>query len=108
MTKAVLAAIVLILVGAGCRQTGILLELGATSSTVQAGVTEVTFVVAHGTYCERWVASGEDSRLTVDVSGRELRKTPYELLLRPSHFTDFAEPVRVLALARDGKQRLVG
>ena len=42
----------------GCNQTGLLLEVGGPNGTTStaAGIATLDFVVAHRSWCERWVS----------------------------------------------------
>jgi hypothetical protein len=96
---------------AGCTsETGLLLDVSGPSgvSSSAAGVTSLELVVAHPSWCERWVEDLSASRTRVAVGGRDLSARPYSFLLRPVHLTDVNEPLMALALARDASDRLVG
>ncbi len=91
---------------AGCsNQTAIILQVDGPASPAQAGVTQLAFVTSHPTWCDRWV---EVAKVTVDVGGRNLAKSPYELLVQPAHFTDLSEDVDLTALALDSSGAVVG
>jgi hypothetical protein len=99
------------LAAAGCGQeTGLLLEVGGPDgkSSVEAGGVALELVVAHPSWCERWVQDLSASRTRVDVSGRDLGQHPYRMLVRPVHLTDIDEPVRAMALLVDGAGRVIG
>jgi hypothetical protein len=104
------AAAVAVLLAGCTQQTGLLLEVhgpdGIPSTT--AGVSALEYVVAHPSWCERWVQDLSASRTAVDVRGRDLGKRPYALLLHPVHLTDIDEKVFAIALARNGAGRVIG
>jgi hypothetical protein len=96
---------------AGCgKQTGIELAVGAPASpsSVQMGVATLEFVVAHQSWCERWVADQSASGTSVDVTTRDLAKSPYRLLVQPTHLTDLSQPVFSVAIARDASGHAIG
>jgi hypothetical protein len=96
---------------AGCgKQTGIELSVSASTSptSIESGVVSLEFVTSHASFCERWVQDQTASGTVVDVNGRDLSKSPYRLLVLPSHMTDLSQPVFSLALARDANGRVIG
>ena len=108
MIAALLAAAAL----GGCKaETGLIVEvqgpLGGGSS-VADGITKLDFVVAHPSWCERWVGVDPANHTTRDVSGRELSTKPYDLLITPSHTTDLSEQMYVAALAYGADGTLIG
>jgi len=97
---------------AGCKpETGLIVEvegpLGGGSS-VEAGITKLDFVVAHPSWCERWVGVAPANHTTRDVTGRDLSKKPYDFLITPSHTTDLSEQMYVAALAYGADGTLLG
>ena len=106
-----IAALVAAALAACTPDTGVLVTvqgpLGGGSS-VEAGITKLDFVVAHPSWCERWVGVEPANHATRDVSGRELSKKPYEFLITPSHTTDLSEPMYVAALAYGADGTLLG
>jgi hypothetical protein len=103
-------ALVGALVGGCVPKTGLLVEIAgpaATTSTA-AGVTTLDFVVAHPSWCDRWVGDTSANHTRVNVAGRDLTKQPYDFLVEASHQTDLAEPVYVAALAYAADGRLLG
>jgi hypothetical protein len=106
-----LSAAVVTLLLAGCSgETGILLQVTAAiqPTSVQAGIAKLELVTARRSYCERWVEDQGASRMTVDVHTRDLAKSPYELLVRPTHFTDLSAPVDATVLALDASGAVIG
>ncbi len=109
MTRRLVVALAI----AGCApQTGLMVEVqgpagGAITSTA-AGITKLDFVVAHPSWCERWVGVAPANRTTRDVTGRDLDKRPYEFLITPSHTTDLSQPLYAAALAYAADGSLVG
>jgi len=99
-----LAALLSVLL-AGCGQTGMLLEVGANAA--MTGVSQLELIIAHQTQCERWIDE-TSPHLRVSVDGRNLQKSPYALMIHPSHFTDFEAPIFALALAYDANGQLIG
>jgi hypothetical protein len=96
---------------AGCKnETGVMVVVKgpASMTSVDAGITKLDFVVAHPSWCERWVGVPPANHTVKDVSGRDLSKKPYEFVINPSHQTDLSEPVYVAALAYDASGKLVG
>jgi hypothetical protein len=99
------------LLAVGCaRETGLMVEVQGPAgvSSTQAGIAKLDFVVAHRSWCERWVGDATAMHTTKDVSGRDLEKKPYQFLITPTHQTDLAEPVYVAALAYAADGQLVG
>jgi hypothetical protein len=89
-------AVAALLFVAGCsRETGMLLQVTAGA---KPALVRLDFRVGRQTWCERWILDGE-SLSSVDVSGRDLTKSPYALLLHPLHTTDLSRTIRPLALA---------
>src|SRR5262245_27902075 len=84
-----LAAGVLILVGGCTPKTGLLLEVTGPDNipAAQIGITKLDFVVAHQSFCDRWVGVPPAMHTVVDVRGRDLVKNPYTLMVEPSHRT---------------------
>jgi len=107
----VLAALASTALG-GCKNaTGLIVEVKGMlggGSTTEAGITKLDFVVAHPSWCERWVGVAPANRTTRDVSGRNLADKPYEFELDPSHTTDLSEQVYVAALGYDANGTLIG
>jgi hypothetical protein len=107
-----LVATALVVVLGGCKnETGLIVEVqGMTGggSTTQAGITKLDFVVAHPSWCERFVGVAPANRTTRDVSGRNLATKPYELEITPSRTTDLSEQLYVAALAYDANGTLIG
>lgn len=104
------AALLAIVVGGCAPATGIMVEVagpGGTSST-QAGITRLEFIVAHQSWCERWVSDATASHTSKSVAGRDLAKQPYDFLITPTHQTDLSQPVYVAALAWSDDGRLLG
>jgi hypothetical protein len=91
-------------------ETGVIVEVQgpANMTSVEAGVTKLDFVVAHPSWCERWVGVAPANHTARDVTNRDLTKKPYDFLITPSHTTDLAEPMYVAALAYAGDGRLLG
>ena len=104
--------IVIALALAGCkRDTGLIVQVQGTlggGSTTAAGITKLDFVVAHPSWCERWVGVEPANHTTRDVSGRDLAKKPYDLLITPSHTTDLSEQMYAAALAYGADGTLLG
>jgi hypothetical protein len=94
----------------GCTETGLMLEVQGPAGTtsVAMGVTKLDFVVAHESWCERYVFDASATHTRVDVSGRDLQKHPYDLLLKPAHATDLSQAVVAAALAYDNAGQLLG
>ena len=87
---------------AGCvNETGLMLEVTGPGdrTSVAAGITKLDFVVAHPSWCDRWVGVEPAMHTTEDVSGRDLTKKPFEFRINPSHTTDLDEYVYAAALA---------
>src|SRR6267142_2184619 len=101
----------LVFVTAGCvPETGLLLEVtgpGDKTSTA-AGIAKLDFVVAHPSWCDRWVGVAPAMHTAVDVNGRDLTKKPYEFRVNPSHTTNLDESVYAAALAYGADGRLLG
>jgi hypothetical protein len=96
---------------AGCAvDTGLILEVEMPQgpSSVDKGVASLEFKVAHQSWCERWVTDPDASPVNVDVSRRDLAKSPYELFVRASTETDLKQPLWALALVRDAAGMLIG
>jgi len=104
--KPILFAVLL----AGCtNQTGIELKVTAPSSSIQMGVASLEFLVSHQSFCERWVIdSGLGTGTRADVHARDLHASPYQLLIKPTHFTDLSEQVYAVAVALDGNGKPIG
>lgn len=105
-------ALVVALLVAGCApETGVIVEVqgpeGGGSST-EAGITRLDFVVAHPSWCERWVGVSPPNRTTRDVTGRDLSVKPYAFEITPSHTTDLSDLMYVAALAYDANGTAVG
>lgn len=96
----------------GCTpQTGLLVEVagpGGGITSVAAGVTTLDFVVAHPSYCERWIGDATANHTRINVKNRDLSKQPYDFLIKPTHQTDLSEPVYVAALAYADNGQLLG
>lgn len=111
MSVARLAVAVAALASFGCKnETGLMIVVqgpGAMTS-VEAGITKLDFVVAHPSWCERWVGVEPANHTVKDVTGRDLTKKPYEFLITPSHQTDLSQLVYAAALAYTADGRLVG
>jgi len=106
-----LLAVVVLAFGGCKRETGLIVEVKGTlggGSTTEAGITKLDFVVAHPSWCERWVGVAPANHTTRDVTGRDLSKKPYDFEITPSLTTDLSEQVYVAALAYDGNGTLVG
>lgn len=97
---------------AGCKpETGLIVEVKGTlggGSTTQAGIAKLDFVVAHPSWCERWVGVAPANRTTRDVSGRDLAKKPYQLEIEPALTTDLSEQLYAAALAYGADGTLLG
>jgi hypothetical protein len=110
MSVARVVAIVIAL--AGCkRETGLIVEVKGTlggGSTTEAGITKLDFVVAHPSWCERWVGVDPANHTTRDVSGRDLAKKPYTFEIKPALTTDLSEPLYAAALAYGADGTLLG
>src|SRR5438876_11250697 len=93
----------LVFLAAGCApETGLIVEVtgpAGDTSSVAAGVAKLDFVVAHPSWCDRWVGVEPAMHTPVDVSGRDLTKRPFEFRINPSHMTDLGEYVYAAALA---------
>jgi hypothetical protein len=99
-------------------QTGLLFEVQGPmgQSSVDAGITQLRLVVAHESYCERWITDQQASMLTVKVAGRDLERDPITILLTPDHQTsgivnynnEQPDPLRVIVLAEAGDGSLIG
>lgn len=103
--------LIALLFAAGCaRETGLMVEVQgpANVSSTQAGIAKLDFIVAHPSWCERWVGDRTAMHTVKDVSGRDLGKKPYDFLITPTHQTDLDQPVYVAALAYAADGRLVG
>jgi hypothetical protein len=103
--------VALALVAAGCvPTTGLMVEVAGPSSTTStaAGVATLDFVVAHPSWCERWVGDASANHTRVSVAGRDLTKEPYDFLIEASRQTDLSEPVYVSALAYGAGGQLLG
>jgi len=108
---AVVALAAITLLGACKRETGLIVEVQGPlgdGSSVEAGITKLDFVVAHPSWCERWVGVTPANHTTRDVTGRELSKKPYQFLITPSHTTDLSEQLYVAALAYGADGTLLG
>ncbi|MDB4965476.1 MAG: hypothetical protein JWN44_1165 [Myxococcales bacterium] len=106
-----LLALVVVVAGAGCApETGLLLEVKGPDGTTStaAGITKLDFVVAHPSWCDRWVGVEPAMHTSVDVAGRDLTKKPYLFRVNPSHTTDLGEYVYAAALAYGADGRLLG
>jgi hypothetical protein len=104
-------ALAVVLLAAGCvPSTGLMVEVqgpdGVTST--QAGIAQLDFVVAHPSWCERWVGVAPAMHTKVSVAGRDLTKKPYDFLITPSHQTDLSQPLYAAALAYDAGGALLG
>lgn len=91
-----------LLVIAGCvPATGVIAEVQGPDGTtsIAAGIATLDFIVAHPSYCGRWVGVAPATHTRVDVSGRDLGKRPYDFMISPSHQTDLSEPVYIAAIA---------
>jgi hypothetical protein len=101
-----------LLLAVGCtNQTGIELAVSApgSPSSLESGVASVEFLVSHRSFCERQVIDqGLGTGTRADVSGRDLHARPYELLVKPTHFTDLNDPVTAVALALDAAGKPIG
>lgn len=100
-----------LLVVVGCvPSTGLIVEVqgpdGVTST--QAGIAQLDFVVAHPSWCERWVGVPPAMHTKVSVAGRDLTKKPFDFRIDPSHQTDLSAHVYVAALAYDASGNLLG
>jgi hypothetical protein len=105
-----LIALVPLMLGCGA-ETGLVLEVTGPAGTtsVAAGVTALRLLVAHPSYCDRWVLDETaSSSALIDVAKRDLTKSPYQILLRPVHVTDLSQPVYVEVLALGANQQLLG
>jgi hypothetical protein len=110
--RAAALVIGLALVLGGCApDTGVILEVqgpqGGGSST-DVGIAKLDFVVAHPSWCERWVGVPPAFRSARDVAGRNLADKPYDLRITPSHTTDLSEPMYAAALAYGADGSLIG
>ncbi|MGZ3443992.1 MAG: hypothetical protein ACXVDD_30945, partial [Polyangia bacterium] len=108
MTRALL---LLALGAAACTpETGVMVEVRgpAGKTSVEAGITKLDFVVAHPSWCERWVGVAPANHTARDVANRDLDKKPYDFLVTPSHTTDLNEQVYIAALAYAADGRLLG
>ena len=87
-------------------ETGLIVEVrgaGGMTST-EAGITKLDFVVAHPSWCERWVRRGAGQSHARDVErARPRRRSRTTSSITPSHTTDLSEQVYVAALAYDAK-----
>ena len=106
------ALVALASLAAGCApETGVIVEVqgpeGGGSSTA-AGIAKLDFVVAHPSWCERWVSVTPPSGTTRDVTGRDLSAKPYDFEIKPSHTTDLSQPMYVAALAYDANGTPIG
>ena len=105
-------ALLIALVAVGCApETGVMVEVKGTlggGSTTDVGITKLDFVVAHPSWCERWVGVAPANHTTRDVSGRNLATRPYEFRITPSHTTDLSEQMYVAALAYGANGQLIG
>ena len=110
MRRAVVAALVVFAVGACTRETGLIVEVQGPAGTtsLEAGITKLDFVVAHPSWCERWVGVAPANHSARDVANRDLTKKPYDFLITPSHTTDLSEQLYAAALAYTADGRLVG
>jgi len=100
-----------VLAAIGCKnETGLLVVVHgpAGMTSVEAGVARLDFVVAHPSWCERWVAVAPPDHTIKDVTGRDLTKKPYEFLITPSHTTNLDDLVYVAALAYSADGKLLG
>lgn len=86
--------------------TGLLVEVQAPAD-LPVAVAKLDFVVAHPSWCERWVGDATAMHTTVTVKGRDLSRHPYDLLISPTHKTELSQPVYVASLAYDSDGKLV-
>jgi hypothetical protein len=96
---------------AGCApETGLVLEVKGPDGTTStaAGIVKLDFVVAHPSWCDRWVGVEPAMHTAVDVTGRDLTKKPYTFRVNPSHMTDLNEYVYAAALAYSADGKLLG
>jgi hypothetical protein len=99
------------LAAAACApETGVMVEVRgpAGMTSVEAGITKLDFVVAHPSWCGRWVGVAPANHTTLDVANRDLDAKPYDFVINPSHTTDLNEQVYVAALAYAADGRLLG
>ncbi len=108
MRRALLVALV---VGGCAPDTGVILKVqgpqGGGSST-DVGITRLDFVVAHPSFCERWVGVPPAFHSAHDVTGRNLAVKPFDFRVTPSHTTDLSEPMYAAALAYGADGSLLG
>jgi len=112
MRASLVAGLVAVTALGGCkRETGLIVEVQGPlgdGSSIEAGITKLDFVVAHPSWCERWVGVDPANHTTRDVTGRELSKKPYDFLITPSHTTDLSEQLYAAALAYGADGTLLG
>jgi hypothetical protein len=116
--RLIAACALLGLLAACAPQTGIVLEVQGPNgeSSVDAGITSLRLVVAHPSYCERWISDQQASTLTVKVAGRDLERNPITILLSPDRQTsgivnynnEQPDPLRAIVLASAADGHLVG
>jgi hypothetical protein len=83
-------------------------HVALTLLLVAGCVPETSSVVAHPSYCGRWVGDATANHTRIKVAGRDLSKNPYDFLIKPTHQTDLSQPVYVAALAYDDAGQLLG
>lgn len=105
MTRLGLTALALVLC-ACAPKTGILYSVSGPSG--KGAIAELELIVAHRSYCERWVTDETATGHRYDVRDRDLAKSPMELLVEPVHRTDLSQPVRAIVLARDTTGSVIG
>ena len=103
-------ALALLLLGGCVPATGTIVEVQGPDgmASTAAGIATLELVVAHPSWCERWVQDTTASRMRADVTGRDLDKRPYDFYVAPSHQTDLTQPVYYAVLAYSSTGQLLG